>query len=281
MLKSIMIINGNKKLDLMHNDFLALTSIEGVSAEGQINTSNISGYDGSTVVSTSIPMRNISILLRFFEGDAEKPKQQLYSLFPITKEIELQYISDFGTKKINGVVQKVEVSPNVYPLVAQISILCTDPFFKSIDMNIQAMSTIKPLFKFPFTFNGPFKFGERSSSVIDNFVNDSAIDVYPIIEFSAISALTNPSIMNIDTYEKMKINIEMNAGDKVIIDTRIGEKTITKVSNNMKTNIFNCMDNDFTFFKLYSGDNYIKYDADTNAEGLQIAIKWESLYGGV
>ena len=277
MLKSLLIVSNNKTFDLMHNESLVLTSIEGISPESQINTSNISGYDGSTVVSTSIPMRNISILIRFFDGDAEYAKQHIYSIFPIRKTIEIQYISDVGSKKIRGIVEKIDIPPNAYPLVGQISILCPDPFFKNLEPQSKIMSAIKPLFHFPFTFNGPFKFGERMTSVIENFINDSTVDVYPIIEFKAVSSLTNPSIMNINTYEKMKIITSMSAGDIIKIDTRLGQKSVTKNG----VNIFNSITDDFEFFKLYVGDNYLKYDADTNSAGLQTTVRWENLYGGV
>ena len=281
MLKSIIISNGVSSIDLMHNDDLTLMSIEGVSPESQINTSSLSGYDGSTVVSSNVPMRQISILLRFFEGDAEIAKHSLYSIFPIRKNIELYYVSDLGIKVINCLTEKVDIPPNDYPLSAQISLICPSPYFTDLEPKSKIMSAVTPLFKFPFTFNGPFKFGERMASVIENFVNDSTVDVYPIIEFKAISALTNPSIMNINTYEKMKVNVSLAAGEKLRIDTRIGKKSITKISGSEETNCFNCMTDDFKFFKLYTGDNYLKYDADTNAAGLQTTVQWENLYGGV
>ena len=281
MLKSIIISNGVSSIDLMHNDSLTLMSIEGVSPESQINTSSLSGYDGSTVVSSNIPMRQINILLRFFEGDAEIAKHGLYSIFPIRKNIELYYVSDLGIKVINCLTEKIDIPPNSYPLAAQISLICPDPFFRDIEPCRKIMSAVTPLFSFPYTFNGYFKFGERMASVIENFINDSEIDVYPIIEFKALSSLTNPSIMNINTYEKMKVNTSLSAGDIVRIDSRLGQKKITKITAESTANIFNSMADDFKFFKLYTGDNYLKYDADTNSSGLQTTVYWDTLYGGV
>ena len=76
----------------------------------------------------------------------------------------------------------------------------------------------------------------------------------------------------------MKINLEMSAGDTLVIDTRKDKKTITK---NGTINCFNLMADDFQFFKLHVGDNYLKYDADINSGGLQTTVKWDNLYGGV
>lgn len=281
MVRSVIFECDGNVIDVFNDKDVIYRGIDGVSPKSTINTSSMSGYDGSTVISSQAPMKNITITLQFHPGDAEKEKLRIYSIFLEKKTGTLYYITDRIARKIECVVESVNIPPNSYPLVALISLLCPDPYFKDIDPVGKIMSTVTPLFKFPFTFNGSFKFGERMASVIENFINDSTVDVYPIIEFKAISALTNPSIMNINTYEKMKVNVSLSAGEKLRIDTRIGKKSITKISGSGETNCFNCMADDFKFFKLYTGDNYLKYDADTNAAGLQTTVFWENLYGGV
>ena len=271
----------NKIIDVYDDPDVYLIDIKGLSPEGKINTATNAGYDGSTFVSDEIPERTIDMVLGFRCDDAEEAKERLYSIFAPKSKGTLVYESDVKKRKIEYIAQKVDTCISEYPMKIQISLLCTNPFFSEASAKNKIMSAVKPLFWFPFTFNGPFKFSERMPSVIENFINDSIYDVWPIIELKAISALTNPSIMNINTYEKMKVNISLSAGEKIIIDTRMDKKTITKISGNGEVNCFNYMDKDFQFFKLYVGDNYIKYDADTNASGLQTTVSWENLYGGV
>lgn len=271
----------NKIIDVYDDPDVYLIDIKGLSPEGKINTTTNAGYDGSTFVSDEIPERTIDMVLGFRCDDAEEAKERLYSIFAPKSKGTLVYESDVKKRKIEYIAQKVDTCISEYPMKVQISLLCTNPFFSEASAKNKIMSAVKPLFRFPFTFNGPFKFSERMTSVIENFINDSIYDVWPIIELKAISALTNPSIMNINTYEKMKVNISLSAGEKIIIDTRMDKKTITKISGNGEVNCFNYMDKDFQFFKLYVGDNYLKYDADTNAAGLQTTVSWENLYGGV
>lgn len=262
-----------QKYDFMRD--CRLLSIDGADIEKEINTSSIAGYDGSTYVSEQTPERSILLLIRLKEA-ASNERAKLIERLGRTGTL---YID---SKKIDGRLKSADyIISETEGQEIQITFLCPSPYFTDLDSQAKIMSAVTPLFKFPFTFNGSFKFGERMASVIENFVNDSTVDVYPIIEFKAISALTNPSIMNINTYEKMKVNVSLSAGEKLRIDTRIGKKSITKISGSGETNCFNCMADDFKFFKLYTGDNYLKYDADTNAAGLQTTVQWENLYGGV
>ncbi len=253
---------------------LFITSLTGLSPINTINTSSIAGYDGATYISEQMQMRNITVTLLL---KSVEDKQLVYDTFKIKKTGIFQY----DDKKIECKVESIDIPTYQKPIQAFVSLLCPQPYFTAIEPNTKLMSAVAPLFRFPFHFNGAFKFSERMASVIENFVNDSSVEVYPIIEFVAKTSLENPSIMNINTYEKAKVNISMNAGDKVIIDTRKGYKNITLIRNGVESDIFNLKADDFRFFKLYVGDNYLKYDADVNPGGLQTTIKWESLYGGV
>lgn len=261
-------------LDLKNIKEIYLNNITGISPSNIINTSSISGYDGATYISSQMPARNILITLLLISSNAQ---ETIYETFKLKSTGLLQY----DNKKIECLVESIDIPKFEFPKKAQISLICTNPYFTDIEPNMKLMSAVTPLFRFPFTFNGAFKFSERMASVIENFVNDSSVEVYPIIEFIAKTSLENPSIMNINTYEKAKVNIAMNAGDKVVIDTRKGYKNITLTRNGVESDIFNLKADDFRFLKLYVGDNWLKYDADVNSAGLQTTVKWESLYGGV
>ena len=261
-------------VNLNSTDELFASDIQGLGSFNAINKSEISGYDGSTYVSEQMNTRNITLTLLLSNADE---KALVYSTFKI-KEVG---VFKYGEKQINCRVETIDIPTYSKPIYAYISLICTNPYFTDETVNSKIMSAIQPLFRFPFTFNGSFKFSERMASVIENFVNDSSIEVSPIIEFKALTNLTNPSIMNINTYEKAKVNVSMSAGDKVVIDTRRGYKTVTLTSNGVDTDIFNYIADDFRFIKLSVGDNYLKYDADSGSTGLQVTLKWDNQYGGV
>ena len=280
MLKSIIFKCNGNSIDLISDPKIKVVDIQGISPTGIINTSGISGYDGESVISSHMGSRNITMVLHFMEIgiDSEVCKHRLYNCFPVKAEGVLCYRTATKNVKIDCVVEKIEIPPNVYPMQAQLSLICPNPYFADLSMTSKVMSGTQPLFKFPHLFNGGFMFGRRAKSVIDNFYNESTVDVYPIVEFKAINALSNPSIINVETYEKMKVNIPMVSGDTIVIDTRIGHKSIIK---NGSINCFNHMDLDFIFFKLRVGNNYLKYDADGNSNSLQTTVSWETLYGGM
>lgn len=281
MINSITFNCGVNSIDVLNDEYIRLVDISGISAIGVINTASVNGYDGASFISSQMPMRNINISLRFMGGDVEANKLRLYKTFRVKSTGNLYYKSEHSNAKIECIVEKIDIPPNIYPLRAQISLLCPFPYFTDLEPTRKIMSAIRPLWRFPHHFNGTFKFSERMTSVIENFVNDSTVDVYPIIELRAVTAVTNPSITNINTYEKMKVNISLAAGEKLVIDTNLGKKTITKISGSNETNVFNLMADDFKFFKLYVDDNYLKYDADTNSGGLMTTVSWQNLYGGV
>lgn len=239
------------------------------------------GYDGDTIVSTDLEGCQLILKIVNFGSTQANCRDIINKVFGLKSEGTLVTDLSGGIRKIKATVKSIVPSSFKDNDSFVITLRSASPFFSELEAESKIMSAVTPLFKFPFTFNSSFKFGERMASVIENFVNDSTVDVYPIIEFKAISALMNPSIMNINTYEKMKVNISLSAGEKLRIDTRIGKKSITKISGSEETNCFNCIADDFKFFKLYTGDNYLKYDADTNAAGLQTTVQWENLYGGV
>lgn len=271
----------NKTLDVFDDPDVYLLGSDGLSPEGVINTTSNVGNDGSYFVSDQIPERSIEITLGFKCNDAEEAKERLYSIFSPKSIGTMIYQSPLKTRKIEYRVVKVNTVLTDYPMKMQVSLICNNPYFTELESATQIMSAVTPLFKFPYTFNGDFKFGIRMPSVICNVINDSIYEAYPIVEFKAISALSNPSLMNINTYEKMKVNMSLSAGEIIRIDTRIGKKTISKISDNTEVNCFNYMADDFKFFKLYTGDNYLKYDADVNPFGLQTTVSWENLFGGV
>jgi len=291
MIKSFTIINHlgeSINLDIRRPEqsgFL-ITSVAGLTpTNATINTTDNSYSDGTLINSVKKEQRNIVFNITFVDTEnkesIETVRQKCYKYFQVAHKITILVDTDYRTYKIKGVVETNEIDIFSQQEGSQISIICPDPYFNSLTYNSLMMAAIQPRFKFPFKIQTQFKFAERRMSVIDNFINDSSVEVYPIIEFLAKTELTNPSIMNINTYEKAKINITLTAGDKVVIDTRKGQKSIILYSGNILANIFNYKDSSFRFFKLHVGDNYLKYDADINPTGLQTTVKWESLYGGV
>ncbi len=249
--------------------------IDGADFSMQINSLSSSGYNGATFISSQMNKRTLKIFLKLKNNSASEREKLIVSLSGCGTLF-------FDDKKIDGVVSSVK-----YTISSEkttdicVEIICLDPFFKGLDLIEKNMSAFSPEFTFPFTFDGNFSFSTRSESIVENFYSSASFDVFPIIEFTALSTLDSPYLMNVNTYEKMKVNTVLNVGEKLIIDTRIGKKSIKKGNSGNFVDCFNSIAPDFKFFPLYPGDNFLKYAADSNCEGLCVCLRWENIYPAI
>ncbi len=262
-------------------DFLAdvdLITINGADVERDINLAKTAGYNGSPFISASYPSRQILIIISL-KSESEITRDGLASAVGESGEFY------YEGKKIFGYVKSIKYAISCSDKNIQIEVQCPDPFFKSCNKKNETMTLTEPLLEFPLFFdeeNGNM-LSNRTGSVFKTITNGSSVDVYPIIEMTAFSTVQNPSLMNIHTYEKMQINTTLSAGEKIVIDTRVGYKTITRFNgySEVGTNAFNLIADDFVFFPLYVGGNKLKFDAESGIEGLFITINYDSLFGGI
>ncbi|APC79646.1 phage tail family protein [Clostridium botulinum] len=126
--------------------------------------------------------------------------------------------------------------------------------------------------------------GHREPSLIVNVINNGHVKTGMIIEFRARGILKNPSLFNVNTREFIKINKEMVAGERFIINTNCGKKKIIQNLNGIETDILNYLDivgGGDTFLQLDVGDNLFRYNADSNLDNLEVNIYFSSQYLGV
>ena len=100
------------------------------------------------------------------------------------------------------------------------------------------------------------------------------------ITMTAKGTVTNPAIYDVQTNEFFKLNVTLNEGDVVKINTAKGNKKVTKISNITETNIINLVDYGSTWLQLKTGANIFSYSA-TNAEDLKIEFESNLLFEGV
>ena len=301
MIKTITVTNylgDSMKLDLARPELsgFAVLSIEGLGpGKATINTTDMSTADGSIFGSAKLPKRNIVISLKYlWKNSVEETRQLSYKYFPIKKRVTLAIETDNRHLEIDGYVESNE--PKIFARDAwtTISIVCTDPYFRSIGgdlSNITVFSNVEPAFEFPFAIdsNG-VEFGvigKRSDRSI-TYSGDAEVGVTLYIH--AYGEATNVLIYNPVTRESMKIDTNKLAaltghgimsGDDIVICTEQGKKSITLLRDGVSINILNCLDRNSSWFKLYRGDNVFGYSADSGVENLQLSIEHRVLYEGV
>jgi hypothetical protein len=129
-------LDANGKID---TDFFQVQNITGLDpVKATINTTQFGSIDGAAYSGSSVPYRNIVITLRanpdWITYKPQDLRKLLYAYFAPKKPIELIFISDDrDPMAITGYVEDMNsdfFSPdNAY----QISIICPDPYFTSVD----------------------------------------------------------------------------------------------------------------------------------------------------
>lgn len=157
---------------------------------------------------------------------------------------------------------------------------CADPMFTTKDKQSALVASIIPKFRFPLVIpqNTGILMGLREPSLLATLNNGGDIDTGLLVTFSCTSTVTNPSLLNVDTREFIKVNKVMSAGEQIVISTGSGEKYIKGIVNGVEYNYFKYMDFDSTWLQLHTGENILKYDADNNVDGLEVLISFLPKY---
>ena len=279
MLTNIICSNGNDSIDLCGDD-VVIVDIQGVSPSEIVNTAKSHSMDGGIVQSMSCDVRNITFVLQFI-SDVESKKALLYKVFAMKKQGQMIYKLSSQTFYIDYYVEKIEVPPMKYPLIAQISLICVDPYFKTNEKVIP-MQGITPMWKFPWEIpESGFEFAVQSPDRIARINNDGEVETGCIFELNAIAYVKNPKLQNINTFEWIELNFEMQADDVIVINTIKGQKSITLKRNGITTNIINYKVWGSTFLQLVCGLNEIVCDAQSGLNSLTISCHVAERYGGV
>lgn len=265
----------------------AVLSIDGIGPEkATINTVEIATNDGSVFNSSRMDTRNITLSLVFVGNDPEELRRKTYRFFPLKKPLNLELITDKRSAVITGYVESNE--PAIFSQMenTKISIICPDPYFRSIgnDTSRVVFYGEAPLFEFPFSNEGlgpVIEFGEITSVTEANVPYSGDAEVGATFTIHAFGAAKNIRIDNMDTGESMSMTIDLSAGDDLIISTVTGKKSVKLLRNGVYTNVLNKLNRNSGWFKLSNGDNAFAYQAEEGLNNLQFEVSYDTLYEGI
>jgi len=249
-----------------------------------INNSKVAGLDGSKFNSSKLEERNIVIYIKL-NGDIEKNRIRLYSFFPTKEWCKFYYKNESRDVYAEGYVETVEVTPFTNNEIMQVSIICLNPYFKSMEEIVDDISKTLAAFEFPFAINisEPIPISTIDTSKVTNVYNDSETETGVIIEINILADINSLQINNVSSGDIFKLNYTFKEDDKVIINTNKGEKSIVLIRNGITSNIFTAIAKSSTFFQLSVGDNLFSYLADGGVSDdlIHIVFKHYTLYRGV
>lgn len=269
-------------LNLSGSDKYTVYKIDGLTPpKATINSSVNTTSDGSNINSVRLENRNI-VLYTTINGNVEVNRINLYKYFPPKKTITLYFSNGTRNVYIEGTVELIESDLFTNRQIAQISLICPKPYFKDIEYLVTTFGDISSLFEFPFSIaEEGVPFSNITTNVRKSIINTGDIETGVIIELFATGTVVNPTLYRVGDGKHMTLNFTMQASDKIVINTNIGEKSITLIRNGVSQNALGYMSPDSDWFVLESGDNVFTYSADSGSANLQITFTTSLLYGGV
>ena len=257
-----------QQLELTHNEAYVIESIEGLDPpDAVINTTRNANADGSVFNSSYVDNRQITITLAI-NGPAEDNRINLYKYFKNKYPVRLFYKNNTRNVYIDGYCKTIQIGFFNQKQIAQIVILCPEPFFNGSENEISYFSSVQSLFEFLFNIETPIPFSEIVLDQEKDIINNGDVETGVEIYLSVRGPLTNPIIYNVETNEYFKLNISMTKGDEVYINTKKKQKTVQLTRNGVTTNIIGQLVSGSTWFTLNPGDNLFMTTADTNPENL-------------
>ena len=251
-----------------------------------IYSSNSMGQHGDTYIGQRIEPREIDITGTINTRD----KAQAYSLRRQALKVlnpELQGTLTYVFGDFKRVIDcRVDSTPQFYRknvlLEFNITLNCLNPFWREEAETKEDIASWVAAWEFPYEIDTEgMIFGYREESVIVDCYNEGDVSTGMRIEFTAIGTVVNPVLLNVDTQKFIKINVTMQAGDVIKINTEYGSKGATLTRNGITSNYFRYIDVDSTFMQLDIGDNIFRYDAEDGVNNVEVSIYYSAKYLGV
>lgn len=129
-------------------------SIEGIGPpKGNVNYTEIASGDGGQFNSARASIRNITMQLGLMPvPTVEESRHRVYKYFPLDQQVTLRFETDKRLCEITGWVEECE--PDIFSddETIDVSIVCPDPYFYSVDSQLGALnfSGVVDEFEFPF-----------------------------------------------------------------------------------------------------------------------------------
>lgn len=255
-------------------------SIEGLTpGMASLNFSTAGSNDGSVYNSGRKENRNIVFQIQPIRN-IEKSRIELYKIFRLNAQCEFYFKNSSRDVFIEGYVEQID--GNLFELgqSIQVSVICNKPNFKALEETAADISSIVPLFSFPFAIPAKgTELSEIEKVAEKNVFNAGDAESGLVIELRATGKVSNPVIYD-ESGNSFGIKIDMVEGDKITINTNKGEKAVTLFKDGVSTNIINKVQPNPTWFILQPGDNIFLYSAE-NVDLLQIVFKHYEQYEGV
>lgn len=257
-------------LDLFDNPYVDLVDAEGITENASdIAASTTPSMDGDKINNIVTQPRGITLSLQI-KDDVPVEEAKRYILRSIKPKQKGRLVLHQSGRDIQifGVVESISMPRFGHGINMQVSLYCSDPYWKDVENVLLQISRILNVHYFPIDEGGlaflaeGIPFGEYDLNMTRTYTNDGDVECGMIISIIALADVVNPTIYKADG-SFIGVNDSMVVGDEIIINTNRGEKSITKNG----ANILSKIKPGSSFIQLDTGDNELTIDSDGETEG--------------
>lgn len=271
-----------EKLELTNSPYCEVLAITGLLPEkADIKTTPYSAGDGSELNNATVKDKPISIDIKPNFPIGEN-RQKLYNYFRLKRKCTVFFENENRNVKISGIVEGYDGSLFEQMQIITVYIICLEPHFLDKKETNVNMSTVKNMFQFPFAIaKEGIAFSTIDKELTQIICNKGDVETGVMIELSASGEVTNPVIYNVDTKDFFGLNITMQTGDVIKINTNRFKKKVELFRNGEIKNIINNIKKGNKWLVLQTGKNQFTYKCDSGEENLNIKFSFYNKYVGV
>lgn len=244
-----------------------------------INRSKMATADGTQYNSGTVGERNL-LLTIYLRRDVARARLNLYRYIVTKQPIRVYYQNDGLDVYLDGYVETADVDPWTREENMAVSIICPMPYWQDVAESYADASHVAALFEFPFAIDSSgvelSTRDETRAAVVDN---GGHVATGVTIELVATEQSLNPRIYNLTTGAYIGFYVGMFAGDRLVICTEDGKKSVTLIRDGVETDCFNTIMDDIDWLALEPGPNDITYTVDEG--NMTLAIRYTNKYQGV
>lgn len=256
-----------------------LENATGLGSAFEVTGYTAHGLNGSIYDSTSAPERHIVLTIGILRKDGfSELRDRLYSFFLPDAPGTIIVKDGVIERQATYYPESVSVDGSGPKRTATVALKCPDPVFYALSDLYINMANFDRLIEFDFSFSEDFAVEEKSQTLIKDVYNDSAVQVGIKIQFAADGAVTAPEMENVTKGIKMTLDVTMEPGDEIIIDT--SAKTIMLTRDEETINLINTLTWESEWLMLEPGDNVFRFGAKEGVNLLNVAIITRKGYWG-
>lgn len=244
-----------------------------------VNRSKIAMADGTRYNSATVDERNLVLNVTLLR-DYGRARMALYKWLVSKAYVKVYYKLDELDVFAEGYVESVDANPYNLNQTVQASIVCPFPYWQDLTETYHDATNVEKLLEFPVAISDDgmelSTMDESDSTMINN---GGQVESGARFEIRANTRTVHPRVYNLETGEWMGFAAELLAGDRLIINTAQGQKSVVHVRDGVRSNYINTVMPGSTWLQLVVGLNEFTYATDEGA--INLGVYHANKYMGV